>query len=220
MTEIGTYIRGMRETQGLTQEALGRKVGVTGAFISAIETGKKVPSSDVCEDLAAALDVDLTKLLYRRRQDKKPDQNPPSQQEPEPEEADQESEDDGDAEGEPPPWEREDGWERRERQTGRGLGVRQVTIRNDGGIYLSSDLAEATGLSAGQRVRVFLSGDRGGLQAHEDGDYRLSAESDSSGLKLSTVHFQCWVDDESRRADVQEYGDGWVAFGRPEGAGQ
>ena len=47
-----------RNEKGLGINELGRKIGVSGAYISALETGKKVnPSLDVIDKISSALDI-------------------------------------------------------------------------------------------------------------------------------------------------------------------
>ncbi len=56
--------RALREKKGLTQDELARRVGVTKAYISLLESGARTnPSLDVLRRLAKALGVPLTKLL-------------------------------------------------------------------------------------------------------------------------------------------------------------
>jgi transcriptional regulator with XRE-family HTH domain len=56
--------RALREKKGLTQDELARRVGVTKAYISLLESGTRTnPSLDVLRRLAKALGVPLTKLL-------------------------------------------------------------------------------------------------------------------------------------------------------------
>lgn len=56
-------LRVWREFRGLTQEALGHKIGKTKMFISGIETGRQDTSSRNWLALARALDVDIEDLL-------------------------------------------------------------------------------------------------------------------------------------------------------------
>lgn len=52
-----------REYRGLTQESLGRVVGVGKSYISQIEAGNKSGSAKVLKKLAETLDVDMDDLL-------------------------------------------------------------------------------------------------------------------------------------------------------------
>ena len=56
-------IKAARINAGLSGEALGRLVGVSGATISGWENGKKNPRRDNLERLAAVLDVSVDYLL-------------------------------------------------------------------------------------------------------------------------------------------------------------
>jgi len=210
MSTLGTFIRGMRNTKGMNQKTLARKVDVTPSHISAIECGENLPSDDLCERLGRALDVALPKMLHKRRQDKKGTYGEPAP-------------DGGDGGGDDdlPPWEQDpDGWERCSRRRARRLGLEQVTIRKRGEVYMSDRLAREAGLDGGVRVDVLRGPDGGGLQRAEDGEYLLGDESQDKGYLVSGNVFDDWVDGESVRAPVQDYGDGWVAFERPEGDGR
>ncbi len=55
-------IRVWREYRGLTLETLGAACGVTKAFLSQIENGKRSPSIDLLKKLAAVLTVDVDDL--------------------------------------------------------------------------------------------------------------------------------------------------------------
>lgn len=55
-----------RECRGLTQEALGRSIGKSRAFVSMLETGRSGASLDSVRDLADALDVDVEDLMPAR----------------------------------------------------------------------------------------------------------------------------------------------------------
>ncbi len=56
-------IRVWREYRGLTLETLGADCGVTKAFLSQIENGKRSPSIALLKKLAAALAVDVDDLI-------------------------------------------------------------------------------------------------------------------------------------------------------------
>lgn len=60
---LGKEIRQRREKQGWTQQILAEKVGITGAFLSEIETGKKRPSYETLSALAAILNCSAGDLL-------------------------------------------------------------------------------------------------------------------------------------------------------------
>ena len=64
---FGNRLRGMRTAKGLSQRALGERVGVSFTYISKVENGKldfgDYPSEDLIRRLAAALDTDEEELL-------------------------------------------------------------------------------------------------------------------------------------------------------------
>ena len=64
---FGETIRELRKARGLSLRALGRKVGVSYAYVSKVENGKldfgDYPSEDLIRRLAAALDADEEELL-------------------------------------------------------------------------------------------------------------------------------------------------------------
>ena len=57
-------IKQLRESKGLSQKALGQLVGVTDAYVTMLERGKRRnPSLPVLKRLAKALGVPVTALL-------------------------------------------------------------------------------------------------------------------------------------------------------------
>ena len=64
---FGNRLRAMRTAKGLSQRALGERVGVSFTYISKVENGKldfgDYPSEDLIRRLAAALDADEEELL-------------------------------------------------------------------------------------------------------------------------------------------------------------
>jgi transcriptional regulator with XRE-family HTH domain len=61
---LSRVIKTLREEKGLSQKALAKRVGVTDAYITMLETGKrKNPSLDILKKLAKALGVPVTELL-------------------------------------------------------------------------------------------------------------------------------------------------------------
>ncbi len=59
----GKAIRVVRSARGLTQQKLAEKAGLDSSYISMIESGRRVPSLGVLEDLATALLTPLYLLL-------------------------------------------------------------------------------------------------------------------------------------------------------------
>ena len=63
-TRLGVTLKKLRNQRGLTQEDLGKRVGVSYAYISMLESGaKKNPSLALLKRLAKALGVPVTDLL-------------------------------------------------------------------------------------------------------------------------------------------------------------
>jgi transcriptional regulator with XRE-family HTH domain len=57
-------IKALRQAKGLSQRALAARVGVTAAYITMLERGKKTnPSLPTLRKLAKALSVPVTELL-------------------------------------------------------------------------------------------------------------------------------------------------------------
>ena len=64
MSDIGHAIKTIRKHRKLTQCDLAKRVGVTQAYLSQIEYGKKKPSLDVLETIAEKLQAPLPVLLW------------------------------------------------------------------------------------------------------------------------------------------------------------
>ena len=63
-TRFGNVIRNLRDGLGMTQRDLAKSVGVSGAYIALLETGKrKNPSLMILTRLARELEVELWELL-------------------------------------------------------------------------------------------------------------------------------------------------------------
>lgn len=61
---LKTVIKRLRQAKGLSQRALAARVGVTAAYITMLERGKKInPSLPTLRKLAKALGVPMTELL-------------------------------------------------------------------------------------------------------------------------------------------------------------
>ena len=65
--KIGSFISAMRKNQGLTQEQLGEKLGVTNKTISRWETGKYMPDIDKLQALSEILGISINELLAGER---------------------------------------------------------------------------------------------------------------------------------------------------------
>lgn len=59
---VGQRIKAERKAKGMTQEDLGKKLGVSGAAIAQYETGRRYPKVETLERIATALNVDVSKL--------------------------------------------------------------------------------------------------------------------------------------------------------------
>jgi len=55
-------VRNRRDEQGLSLREVSRRVGVSAAFMSDIELGRRYPSEEVLKKLAQVINVSLTEL--------------------------------------------------------------------------------------------------------------------------------------------------------------
>ena len=62
---VGQLVRALRTRKDLSQEALGRQIGMTRVHISRIELGKYLPNLKTCERLARGLGCDPEKLYLK-----------------------------------------------------------------------------------------------------------------------------------------------------------
>lgn len=63
---FGDFIYNKRKALGLTQDELGRKLGVTNKAVSKWETGETLPDIQILEMLAGALNVTIDELLTQK----------------------------------------------------------------------------------------------------------------------------------------------------------
>jgi len=70
---LGTNIRKVRADRGLSQEELAHRAGIDRSYLSEIENGHKSVGVVVLDDIAAALEVDITDLFkgYKRPRSRK-----------------------------------------------------------------------------------------------------------------------------------------------------
>lgn len=61
LTEIGKFLRRYRIDNGLLLKDMAGKVGVTSAYLSAVENGKKRPTEDLVGKIINAYDLDSEK---------------------------------------------------------------------------------------------------------------------------------------------------------------
>ena len=64
--KFGDFIYNKRKSLGLTQDELGRKLGVTNKAVSKWETGETLPDIQILEMLAGALNVTIDELLTQK----------------------------------------------------------------------------------------------------------------------------------------------------------
>lgn len=206
---FGMRLKEVRQEKGYSQEALGVAVGKSDGTIWNWEKGSYLPDQVMVKKLEKVLERDLHNAWWEAQDD-----------EPEPEQSAQPTGDGDDDGGEGDglaPWDRDpDEWTACESQGPGGLGVDQVTVRESGGLYLSSPLAEAAGLGAAERVDVYTSPRGGGVEADPEGAFKLSDEGTTAGLSVAVSRLKGWTGDGSLRADVTAVGDGWFAFEKPE----
>ena len=65
--KVGKFIAELRKEQGLTQEALGQKLGVTNKTVSRWETGAYMPDIELLVPLGEILGVSVNELLAGER---------------------------------------------------------------------------------------------------------------------------------------------------------
>ena len=64
MASVGTHIKRLSAARHMTQEDLAERLFVTRQAVSAWETGKALPDVEMLERIAAALDADVTEVIY------------------------------------------------------------------------------------------------------------------------------------------------------------
>ena len=65
--KVGRFIGCLRKQQGMTQEQLGERLGVTNKTVSRWETGKYMPDIDKLQELSAILGISIHELLAGER---------------------------------------------------------------------------------------------------------------------------------------------------------
>jgi transcriptional regulator with XRE-family HTH domain len=61
--QLGMKLKKLRESSGLSQEALAKRARVTREYVNKLEAGKHDPTMGVLQRLAKALGVPVTELL-------------------------------------------------------------------------------------------------------------------------------------------------------------
>ena len=69
---IGRMIRLLRESEGLSQEKLAARAGLTYQYLSAVENGKENFTVGILESIANALGVEFLSLIERAYTDSSP----------------------------------------------------------------------------------------------------------------------------------------------------
>lgn len=67
LLQIGRFISQLRKEQGLSQEQLGERLGVTNKTISRWETGTYLPPAEMLLSMSAIFDVSVNELLSGKR---------------------------------------------------------------------------------------------------------------------------------------------------------
>jgi DNA-binding XRE family transcriptional regulator len=67
IARVSFNLRRVRSIRALTQSQLALKAGTTRRYVSRLENGKENPTIDLLARLAAALNVDIIRLLRPRR---------------------------------------------------------------------------------------------------------------------------------------------------------
>jgi len=65
--QIGARIQQLRRMHGMTQDALGESIGISGKYLSSIERGLGNCSLDVLLAIAASLDIEAYQLFLSPR---------------------------------------------------------------------------------------------------------------------------------------------------------
>lgn len=64
MKDFGVRLKGLRAANKLSQEEMAKSIGVHVTHLSRYERGLSVPSLEVAEKIAKALDISLDELAY------------------------------------------------------------------------------------------------------------------------------------------------------------
>ena len=67
---IGNFLASLRKEQGLTQEALGEKLGVTNKTVSRWENGNYLPPVEMLQELSKLYAVSINEILCGKRLEK------------------------------------------------------------------------------------------------------------------------------------------------------
>ena len=75
MAFVGSRIKAARDAAGITQEQLGKLIGVTGVTIMRYEKGQREPRLEQLQSIANALNISVSQLLGFRPEDLGGDSN-------------------------------------------------------------------------------------------------------------------------------------------------
>ncbi len=70
MENFGSNLKQFRSENGLSQEAFAAKIGVHVTNLSKYERSKSIPSLEIAEKMATALDISIDELVYGRQNEK------------------------------------------------------------------------------------------------------------------------------------------------------
>ncbi len=65
---IGSRIKQLRRTRGMSQEELSEKIGMSSKYLSSIERGRENPTLDTFLKLAHALNIEIFELFHYTRE--------------------------------------------------------------------------------------------------------------------------------------------------------
>jgi DNA-binding XRE family transcriptional regulator len=69
LLKIGKFVAELRHEAGITQEALGQRIGVTNKTVSRWETGSYMPDIEMCKVLSDLFHISINELLCGERLD-------------------------------------------------------------------------------------------------------------------------------------------------------
>jgi putative transcriptional regulator len=70
---FGKIVQMVRKERGLTQTELAFRLGITGAYLSEIENGRKLPPIDRTIEIARTLNVNVERFVLERLNDQMPE---------------------------------------------------------------------------------------------------------------------------------------------------
>jgi transcriptional regulator with XRE-family HTH domain len=70
MENFGTNLKQFRSEKGFSQEVFASKIGVHVTNLSKYERSKSIPSLEIAEKMASALDISLDEMVYGQQNEK------------------------------------------------------------------------------------------------------------------------------------------------------